>query len=112
MEKSNPSRQEIVGDQLTENTAILNQIGFGGAWKLTLQELKPEFVGLLLEPMSFLVAHSDEYVFQLAGTRNFWAGIADAWMINPLYTETEVRRVMDNVLIPTGADDKSGGELV
>ncbi|QKY19674.1 hypothetical protein B4589_004505 [Halolamina sp. CBA1230] len=64
-----------------------------GTWKLTLRDLKPEFVGLLVEAVSFLDAHSDEYAFQIGGARNFGAGIADAWIVNPLYTEQEVRRV-------------------
>jgi hypothetical protein len=66
-----------------------------GTWKLTLREVKPEFVGLLLEAVSFLDAHSDEFAFQLGGARNFGAGIADAWVVNPLYTEDEVRRVFN-----------------
>jgi hypothetical protein len=66
-----------------------------GTWKLTLRELKPEFVGLLLEAVSFLDTHSDEFGFQLGGARNFGAGIADAWVLNPLYAEREVRRVFN-----------------
>jgi hypothetical protein len=73
-----------------------------GTWKLTLREVKPEFVGLLpefvglvLEAVSFLDAHSDEFGFQVGGARNFGAGIADAWVVNPLYTEDEVRRVFN-----------------
>jgi hypothetical protein len=57
-----------------------------GTWKLTLRELKPEFVVLLFETVSFLDAHSDEFEFQVGGARNFGTGIADAWVIDPLYT--------------------------
>jgi hypothetical protein len=74
-----------------------------GTWKLTLRELKPEFVGLLLEAVSFLDTHSDQFAFQLGGARNFGAGMADAWVINPLYTETEVRRVFDRGKSATNA---------
>jgi len=66
-----------------------------GTWKLTLRTVKPEFVGLLLEAVSFLDAHSDEFAFQIGGARNFGAGIADAWVINPLYSISEVRREFD-----------------
>ncbi|WP_248516314.1 hypothetical protein [Salinarchaeum laminariae] len=66
-----------------------------GTWKLTLRDAKPEFVGLVLEAVSYLDAHSDEFAFQLGGARNFGGGIADAWVINPLYSESEVRRVFD-----------------
>ena len=60
-----------------------------------MRALKPEFVGLLLEAVAFLDTHSDEFAFQLGGARNFGAGIADAWVINPLYSEQEVRRVFN-----------------
>ncbi|SFR53474.1 hypothetical protein [Halogeometricum limi] len=74
-----------------------------GTWKLTLRELKPEFVGLLLEAVSFLDAHSDQFEFQLGGARNFGAGIGDVWVINPLYTESEVRRVFNRAQATTQA---------
>jgi len=66
-----------------------------GTWKLTLREVKPEFVGLLLEAVSFLDAHSDEFAFKIGGARNFRAGIADTWVVNPLYSESEVKRVFN-----------------
>jgi len=74
-----------------------------GTWKLTLRELKPEFVGLLLEAVSFLDAHSDEFAFQVGGARNFGAGIADVRVINPLYAEHEVRRVFNRAQATTAA---------
>jgi hypothetical protein len=74
-----------------------------GTWKLTLRELKPEFVGLLVEAVSFLDAHSAAFAFQLGGARNFGAGIADAWVLNPLYTEQEVRRVFNRAQDATQA---------
>jgi hypothetical protein len=74
-----------------------------GTWKLTLRDLKPEFVGLLIEAVSFLDGHSDEYAFQIGGARNFGAGIADVWVINPLYTEAEVRRVFNRAQAETEA---------
>jgi hypothetical protein len=66
-----------------------------GTWKLTFRKLQPEFIGLVLEAVSFLDAHSDEFAFQFGGARNFGAGMADAWVLNPLYTEREVHRVFD-----------------
>jgi hypothetical protein len=41
-----------------------------GTWRLTLRELKPEYVGLLVEAVDYLDAHSDEYEMQLGGARN------------------------------------------
>jgi hypothetical protein len=72
-----------------------------GTWKLTLREQKPEFVGLLLEAIAFLDAHSEEYSFQIGGARNFGAGIADAWVLNPLYSEDEIKRVFNRAKAPS-----------
>lgn len=66
-----------------------------GTWMLSLRECKPEFVGLLLEAVSVLDARSDEFPFQLGGQRNFGAGMADVELINPLYSEAEIRRVFN-----------------
>lgn len=72
-----------------------------GTWKLTLREPKPEFVGLLVEAAAFLNTHSDEYRFQLGGARNFGAGIASVEVVNPLYTEAEIKRSFDRSKAPT-----------
>jgi hypothetical protein len=74
-----------------------------GTWRLTLRELKPEYVGLLVEAIDYLDAHSDEYEMQLGGARNFGAGIVDAGVINPLYTPDEIRRVYDRAKDATAA---------
>jgi len=72
-----------------------------GTWRLTLREVKSEFVGLLLEAVSFLDAHSDEFAFQIGGARNFGAGIVDTWVVNPLYSEAEVKRVFNRAQAAT-----------
>lgn len=74
-----------------------------GTWLVTLREVKPEFVGLLLEAVAHLDVHSDEFAFQLGGARNFGGGIADVEVINPLYTEQEVRRVYNRAQDATAA---------
>ena len=74
-----------------------------GTWLLTLRTLKPEFVGLLVEAVSLLDARSDSFEFQLGGARNFGAGIADVTVVNPLYTEQEIRRVYNRAQNPTAA---------
>lgn len=57
--------------------------------------MKPEYVGLLVEAVDYLDAHSDDYEMQLGGARNFGGGIPDARVTNPLYSDAEVRRVFD-----------------
>ncbi|THE64281.1 hypothetical protein D8Y22_13700 [Salinadaptatus halalkaliphilus] len=76
-----------------------------GTWRLTLRELKPEYVGLLVEAIEYLDAHSDEYEMQLGGARNFGAGIVDAEIVNPLYTDSELRRVYNRAQDATSGMD-------
>lgn len=76
-----------------------------GTWRLTLRELKPEYVGLLVEAVDYLDVHSDDYEMQLGGGRNFGAGIVDAEVINPLYTEAELRRVYNRAQDATNSMD-------
>jgi hypothetical protein len=97
------SRNEVDGGQPLRHADrdVLGNVE--GTWKLTLRELKPEFVGLLLEAVSFLDAHSDQFEFQVGGARNFGGGIADVWVINPLYSEREVRRVFNRAQAVTQA---------
>ncbi|MGB9966454.1 hypothetical protein [Halobacterium hubeiense] len=77
-----------------------------GTWRLTLRELKPEYVGLLVEAMDYLDSHSADYEMQLGGARNFGAGIVDAEVVNPLYTEDELRRVYNRAQAATNAMDE------
>jgi len=76
-----------------------------GTWRLTLRELRPEYVGLLLEAVEYLNANSDAYDLQLGGARNFGAGIVDAKIINPLYSTREVKRVYNRAKNPTSKMD-------
>ncbi|ELY39832.1 hypothetical protein [Natronorubrum tibetense] len=76
-----------------------------GTWRLTLRELKPEYVGLLVEAVDYLDAHSAEYDMQLGGARNFGAGIVDAEVVNPLYTDSELRRVYNRAQDATSGMD-------
>jgi hypothetical protein len=48
---------------------------------------------LLVEAVDYLDAHSDEFELQLGGARNFGAGMVDARVINPLYSDAEIKRV-------------------
>jgi hypothetical protein len=74
-----------------------------GTWKLSLRELKPELVGLLVEAVSLLDARSGEFAFQLGGARNFGGGVVDVSVLNPLYSEAEVRRVFNRAQAPSQA---------
>lgn len=64
-----------------------------GTWRLSFREWKSEYVGLLVVAIDYLDAHSDEYDIQLSGAPSFGVGIVDAEVVNPLYTDSELRRV-------------------
>lgn len=76
----------------TQLDAVAN---LDGSWHLSLREYKPEFVALLAESLDYLDAHQTDFMHQLGGARNFGAGIVDALLINPLYDESELKRVFD-----------------
>ena len=82
----------------TELDAVAN---FDGAWHLSFREFKPEFLGLLAEAIEYLNGHQTDFMHQLGGARNFGAGIVDCELINPLYTESELKRVFDRSKQPT-----------
>jgi hypothetical protein len=76
--------------------AELDAVGnFVGAWHLSFRETKPEFVALLAEAIDYLDAHKTDFMHQLGGARNFGGGIVDCELVNPLYNDTELRRVFD-----------------
>jgi hypothetical protein len=77
-----------------------------GTWRLTLRELRPEYVGLLIEAIEYLNTNSDSFEMQLGGARNFGAGIVDAEVLNPLYSKREVRRVYNRAQNPTSKMDE------
>ena len=76
--------------------AELDAVGnLDGCWHLSFRETKPEFVALLAEAIDYLDAHKTDFMHQLGGARNFGGGIVDCNLVNPLYNETELRRVFD-----------------
>ena len=109
------SRNEADGGQPLRQASRDVVANLEGTWRLTLRELQPEYVGLLVEAIDYLNAHSDDYEMQLGGARNFGAGIVDAEVINPLYTDDEVRRVYNRAKDATagmGAKDDVWRESV
>ena len=77
-----------------------------GSWHLSFRETKPEFVALLAEAIEYLDANQTDFMHQLGGARNFGGGIFDCELVNPLYTETELRRIFDRGKASTNKMDE------
>jgi hypothetical protein len=76
--------------------AELDAVGnLDGSWHLSFREIKPEFVALLAEAIDYLGTHQTDFMHQLGGARNFGGGIVDCELLNPLYSEAELRRVFN-----------------
>jgi len=89
------SRNEEDNREPLRNVGVDAVANLDGCWHLSFREVKPEFVGLLIESIDFLDAHKTDFMHQLGGARNFGAGIVDCHLINPLYNERELMRVFD-----------------
>jgi hypothetical protein len=76
----------------TELDAVAN---LDGAWHLSFREPKPEFIALLDEAIEYLNLHQTDFMHQLGGARNFGGGIVDCTLLNPLYEDSELRRVFN-----------------
>jgi hypothetical protein len=100
------SRNPDDGREPLRNAEVDAVANLDGSWHLSFRERKPEFVGLLAEAIDFLDAHQTDMMHQLGGARNFGGGIVDCSLVNPLYTESELRRVFDRGKSGTNAMDE------
>jgi hypothetical protein len=95
------SRNDDDNRQPLRNAELDAVANLDGAWKLSLRDFKPEFLGFLAEAIKYLDDHQTEFMHQLGGARNFGAGVVDCELINPLYTEHELKRIFDRAKEPT-----------
>jgi hypothetical protein len=89
------SRNEEDNREALRNTGLDAVGNLDGCWHLSFRETKPEFVALLAAALDYLDAHQTDFMHQLGGACNFGGGIVDCELVNPLYNETELRRVFD-----------------
>jgi len=100
------SRNEEDNREPLRNTKYDAVANLDGCWHLSFREVKPEFVGLLDAGLQFLDEHQTDFMHQMGGARNFGAGIVDTALINPLYSEKELKRVFDRAKGTTNAMDE------
>lgn len=104
------SRNDADNREPLRNTGVDAVANFNGAWHLSFRESKPEFVGLLAVAIEYLDQHSTDFLHQLGGARNFGGGIVDCELLNPLYSESELRRVFNRSNGSTQAMDEKDEE--
>jgi hypothetical protein len=104
------SRNPEDGRESLRNTEMDAVGNVDGAWHLRFRESKPEFLGLLAEAVEYLNAHNTHFMHQIGGSRNFGAGVAYCELINPLYTERELKRVFDRGKGKTNAMEEKDEE--
>jgi len=100
------SRNEEDNRTPLRNTSYDAVANLDGCWHLSFRELKPEFIGLLDASLNYLDDHQTDFMHQMGGSRNFGAGIVDTHLVNPLYDESELKRVFDRSKRPTVAMDE------
>lgn len=101
------SRNEDDAREPLRNTTYDAVANLDGAWHLSLREVKPEFYAVLHDAFAYLNDHNTHFMHQLGGARNFGAGIVDTRLINPLYDESELKRLFSRNYGKTDDDRKT-----
>jgi hypothetical protein len=101
------SRNEADAREPLRNTTYDAVANLDGCWHLSFRERKPEFLALLHDGVAYLDDHNTDFMHQLGGARNFGGGIVDTRLINPLYDESELKRLFKRNKGKTDADRKT-----
>jgi CRISPR/Cas system CSM-associated protein Csm3 (group 7 of RAMP superfamily) len=105
------SRNQEDNREPLRNTEVDAVANLDGAWHLSFREPKSEFIALLAEAIDFLDLHQTDFMHQLGGARNFGGGIVDCTLLNPLYEDSELRRVFNRGKDNTNKMDDKDEEL-
>ena len=66
-------------------------VALDGVWQLTLRQLRPEYVGLLAAAIASAPTTTESVALDLGDRHTLRVDIEDAYVINPLYSATEVQ---------------------
>ena len=64
-------------------------VALEGIWRLTLDTIRPEYVGLITSAISALAATQDSFILDVGGTHSLPVEVRDASVLNPLYSPAE-----------------------
>ena len=64
-------------------------VALEGIWRLTLDMIRPEYIGLLTSAISALAATQQSFVLDIGGTHSLPVEVRDASVLNPLYSPAE-----------------------
>jgi len=70
-----------------------------GVWRLTLRELRPEYIGLVTSAISALAATQQSHVLDVGGIHSLLVEVQDAFVVNPLYSPAEIQTALTTTTI-------------
>ena len=74
-------------------------VALGGVWRLTLRELRPEYVGLITSTISALAATQQSFTVDLGDTHSVPVDIQHTTVVNPLYSPAEVQTALTSTSV-------------
>jgi len=66
-------------------------VALEGIWRLTLREIRPEYIGLITSAISALAATRQSFALDLGDVHTLPVDIREAAVINPLYSTEEIQ---------------------
>jgi len=74
-------------------------VALGGVWRLTLRELRPEYIGLITSAISALAATQQSHVLDVGDIHTLPVEVQDAFVVNPLYSPAEIQTALTTTTI-------------
>lgn len=78
----------------SEADNLSDSVALEGLWRLTLTEVRPEYIGLITEAVSALTATQQSFALDLGDTHSVPVDIRHAAVVNPLYSPAEVQTAL------------------
>ena len=74
-------------------------VALEGIWRLTLDTIRPEYIGLITSAVSALAATQESFVLDVGGTHSIPVELRDASILNPLYSPAEIQTALTTATI-------------
>ena len=74
-------------------------VALEGVWRLTLREIRPEYIGLITSAISALAATRQSFALDIGDVHTFPVDVREATVINPLYSPAEIQAELTSTAI-------------